>query len=174
MRSTHCIRPRDESGFTLIEILVVILIVGILTSIAVPSFLSQRTKGEDACAKSMAKQMYTATKTFQSDSGNYGGANLASLTEIENTVRANSCGASTGVRVSDPAAATPSGNCPASAGVSTANANVGFCVAAQSSGGTWLAITEKGGILYRTCEIPAGQTLPYGGCKGSGGTTGSW
>ena len=46
---------RAENGFTMVEVLMVLLIMGILAAIAIPVFFNQREKAQDSDAKSVAK-----------------------------------------------------------------------------------------------------------------------
>ena len=59
-------RQKDE-GFTLIELMVVVLIMGILMAIAIPTFLSTQGSANDASAKSNATNVFTGEKAYFED-----------------------------------------------------------------------------------------------------------
>ena len=83
------VRAQSESGFTLVELLVVMLILGLLAAIAVPAFFNQRDKANDSEAKTQVKTAQTAIETYATDhNGSYVGADLAALQAIEPTIGA--------------------------------------------------------------------------------------
>jgi type IV pilus assembly protein PilA len=142
-------RAEEEKGFTLIELLVVILIIGILAAIAIPSFLNQKTKANDAQAKEMVRTAQTAMETYSTDhNGSYSGASVAGLQAIEPTL-------------SDTSGATFTAATPDASGA-------GYTVTAKSSDGNTFSITRSDtGGTTRTCVASASPNS--GGCVG-----GSW
>jgi type IV pilus assembly protein PilA len=80
-------RSHGEAGFTLVELLVVMAILGLLAAIAIAAFFNQSSKAKDASAKSDVKSAQTAMETYRTDNqGSYVGASPAALANIEQTL----------------------------------------------------------------------------------------
>jgi type IV pilus assembly protein PilA len=63
-------KPSDD-GFSLIELLVVIIIIGVLAAIAIPVFLSQRSKANDVAAKSDLRNLANFEEIYLNDFNTY-------------------------------------------------------------------------------------------------------
>ena len=143
-------RAKDEKGFTLIELLVVILIIGILAAIAIPSFLNQKGKANDASAKEMARSAQTAMETYATDhNGDYTGATTTVLNSIEPTLNIT--------------------NAAQAELITASGATTGYTVVARAPvTSDAFTIVNASGAVTRACSVGSGSGSP-GGCTG-----GSW
>ena len=81
-------RSRDEEdGFTLIELMVVVLIIAILIAIAIPTFLGARQRAQDRAAQSDLRNGLTAEKTYYTDNQTYGNDVALAASNIETSLK---------------------------------------------------------------------------------------
>jgi type IV pilus assembly protein PilA len=142
-------RAQEEQGFTLIELLVVILIIGILAAIAIPSFLNQKGKGNDAEAKSAVVTAAEAMETCSTDNnGDYTNCNKSAILSIEPTL-----------------------NDAASRMTVTPNGTTGYTLQVTSTRSTSVqfTLTKTNGATSRTCST---GTQDRGGCSAQ--SSGTW
>ena len=76
-------RIQDDKGFTLIELMVVVLIIAILIAIAIPTFLGLRERAQDRAAQAELRDGLTAAKAFFTDDETYTGFDAVEAKDIE-------------------------------------------------------------------------------------------
>jgi len=133
----------EEKGFTLIELLVVILIIGILAAIALPAFLGQKQKGQDADAKSTARNLASQIESCYANEGKYDNCNPDATTgKIQ--------GQETGLDLSGTTVPTHAGD--------------SYTIVTLSKSGTKFTITKVGGgAADRSCDKGGTGGCPTGG-----------
>jgi type IV pilus assembly protein PilA len=132
-----------DRGFTLVELIVVVLIVSILAAIALPAFLDQKSKSQDAEAKWMAAVTAQALHVWHHDHDTFAGATPEGLEPIEPTVRQ-----ARGITLDD---------------LDEDDFTVSIDSAAGEAGGGPYVIEHRAGITERTCGEPG-----RGGCPDDG------
>ena len=146
MRFTHGLLARtreNEEGFTLIELMVVVLIIAILIAIAIPTFLGARQRAQDRAAQSDLRNGLTAEKTVYTDAQTYDTAAQIQAAQVETSLK----------------------------WTTTLTAVVGDAVNAGDKGVVCLSEASKSGTKFNIADVSAGPSAGTFFNKGGDCTT---
>jgi type IV pilus assembly protein PilA len=132
LRSRFRRRAAATDGFTLVEMLVVVLIIGMLMAIGMAAFLNQRGKAQDSKAKLDVTTAAKAMQVYNTERDSFAGATPAALKLIEPAL-----GEAVGLDVE-----------------STATTFTITADSAAKAGARFSISRDAGGDLTRTCSLP--------------------
>jgi type IV pilus assembly protein PilA len=165
-------RAGGQEGFTLIELLVVILIIGILAAVAIPAFLNQKGKAQDANVKTDITTAQTAEESYNTSNatGGYVSASTGTnaLTTIEPTLAPAMGSATEALTVTAPGTALYGGTDPTGG-----SAALSYVVQAKSPSNVLYALNKYAdGGVSRTCNVATTSINPAG-CNLGSATSGN-
>ena len=80
-------RTTDQDGFTLVELMVVVVIIALLMAISVPVFLGLQRRAQNRGAQSSLRDAFTAARSFHTDQDSFAGFDAAEGEDIEHTLQ---------------------------------------------------------------------------------------